>query len=190
MPGEPWQILHVITNHEKKVARYLSAHSLEHYLPLYTERSRWTDRTVVLERPLFSGYVFVRFSPEARLSVITAPGALKLLGNNGKGTVDCAEIERIREALANGYVLRPSPSISVGTCVRVRHGIFEGVEGIVMELRRNCNVIIGLSNVEQYFSLEADLQDIEVLSKAVACSGNQPMSEFRQPKRYFEALKT
>ena len=61
-----WCVLYVITNHEKRVAQHLTARSLEHYLPLYTERSRWTDRVVSLERPLFAGYVFVRFAPEAR----------------------------------------------------------------------------------------------------------------------------
>jgi transcription antitermination factor NusG len=112
-----------------------------------------------------------RFQPEARRSVISTPGALKLLGGNGTETVDCAEIARIQEALVGGYVLRPHPRISAGTRVRVCRGIFDGVEGIVKELRRNCGVIIALSAIEQYFSLEADLNDIEVLGKAVACAG-------------------
>jgi transcription antitermination factor NusG len=148
---------------------------LEHYLPLYTERSQWSDRTVTLERPLFPGYVFVRFSPESRLSVISIPGALKLLGNHRAEKVDCAEIERIREGLANGYVLRPHPGISTGTRVRVCRGLFAGLEGLVTEFRRNCRVIIGLSAVERYFSLEAELRDIEVLSKSAAISRSQPL---------------
>ena len=113
MPDEPWGVLQVVANHEKKVARQLAVRSLEHYLPLYTERSRWTDRTVVLERPLFPGYVFVRYSPSARISVLSAPGVLKLLGDSKTGMVNCAEIDRIREALASGYVLKPHPGVSV-----------------------------------------------------------------------------
>ncbi len=53
------------------------ARSLEHYLPLYSERSTWTDRGVDLERPLFTGYIFVRFAREARISVVSAPGVLR-----------------------------------------------------------------------------------------------------------------
>jgi transcription antitermination factor NusG len=175
MYEEPWSVLHVLANHEKKVALHLAVRSLEHYLPLYTERSQWSDRTVTLERPLFPGYVFVRFSPESRLSVISIPGALKLLGNHRAEKVDCAEIERIREGLANGYVLRPHPGISTGTRVRVCRGLFAGLEGLVTEFRRNCRVIIGLSAVERYFSLEAELRDIEVLSKSAAISRSQPL---------------
>jgi len=175
-----WRALHVIANHEKKVTRHLSLRSLEYYLPLYSERSRWSDRTVTIERPLFPGYVFVRFPPESRLSVVSTPGVLKLLGNKGAEIVACAEIDRIRGALAAGHVLRPHPGISAGTRVRVCRGIFEGVEGTVSELRRSCTVIIGLSGVERYFSLEANLSDIEVLGKTVVCAVKQPPSYSHQ----------
>jgi len=65
MLTSPWHVLHVISNHEKLVAQHLAVRFVEHYLPVYTERVKWTDRTVVAERPLFTGYVFVRFQPEA-----------------------------------------------------------------------------------------------------------------------------
>lgn len=173
MSEEPWGVLQVVANHEKKVARQLAVRSLEHYLPLYTERSRWTDRTVVLERPLFPGYVFVRYSPDTRISVLSAPGVLRLLGDSKTGMVNCAEVDRIREALATGCVLKPHPGISVGTRVRVCRGVFQDVEGVVTELRRDCNVVIALSAVQQYFSLQVDLRDIEVLSMTGA-GGRMP----------------
>lgn len=160
-----WHVLHVVANHEKRVAQRLSVRSLEHYLPLYTERSRWTDRSVVLERPLFTGYVFVRFSPQARLSVISTPGVLQLLGDDERDTVSAAEIARIRNGLASGCLLRPHRGVSLGTRVRVRGGVFDGVEGVVTEFRRQCGVIITLAAIQQSFSLEVDLDDIEVLSK-------------------------
>ena len=95
-----------------------------------------------------------------------------MLGTDGNRTVDGAEIDRIQKALESGHILRPQPCVPVGTRVRIRGGLFEGVEGIVTELRRNCNVIIALSAVEQCFSLETDLSDIEVLSKTVVSSGS------------------
>jgi transcription antitermination factor NusG len=172
--NEPWRVLHVIANHEKRVARQLAVRSIEHYLPLYFERSRWSDRTVTLERPLFPGYVFVRYLPEARVSVISTPGALKLLGDGGAETVDCAEIDRIRYALANGYILRPHPRICAGTRVRICRGLFEGMEGVVLELHRKCTVVIALSAVDQCFSLEVDLNEVEVLGKMDANCANEP----------------
>jgi transcription antitermination factor NusG len=168
MEQDPWHVLHVVANHEKKVARHLSVRSLEHYLPLYMERSRWTDRTVILERPLFLGYVFVRFSPETRLAVISTPGLIRLLGDGESNTVSAEEIARIRAGLATGCLLRPHPNVSVGTPVRVRNGVFEGVEGVVTDFRHRCKVVIALAAVKQCFSLEVDLRDIDVLKKTVA----------------------
>jgi transcription antitermination factor NusG len=52
--------------------------------------------------------------------------------------------------------------------VRVHRGVFAGVEGIVTELRHQCKVIIALAATKQCFSLEMDLDDIEVLRKPVA----------------------
>jgi transcription antitermination factor NusG len=165
MHVSPWHVLHVIANHEKRVAQHLTVRGLEHYLPLYTERSHWTDRTVVLERPLFVGYVFVRHSPQTRLSLISTPGVIRLLGDGENETVNAGEIARIRRGLASGCLLRPHPSVDVGTLVRVRSGIFDGVEGVVTEFRRSCRVVIALAAIRQCFSIEVDLQDIEVLRK-------------------------
>ena len=162
---DPWCVLHIRTNHEKRVAQHLSVRSVEYYLPLYTERSRWTDRTVVLERPLFPGYMFARFPTQARVSVISAPGVIHLLSDDEKNKVSAAEIDRIREGLANGCLLRPHPYVSMGTPVRVRSGVFESVEGIVTELRNRCRVVIALSVAKQCFSLEMDLKDLEILGR-------------------------
>jgi transcriptional antiterminator NusG len=170
MQDGPWHVLHVNANHEKRVARHLSIRSLEHYLPLYTGRSRWTDRTVIVERPLFVGYMFVRYEPQTRLSVISAPGVIRLLGDYENATVCAEEIDRIRDGLTSGYLLRPHPHVSVGTRVRVRNGVFDGVDGIVTELRHQCKVVIALSAVRQCFSLEVSLSDLEFLHKPVASS--------------------
>lgn len=158
-----WYVLHVIANHEKKVAQHLNARGVEHYLPLYTEQSRWSDRSVKLERPLFTGYVFVRFAYQSRLSVITTPGVIRLLGDSRCETVTPEEIEKIRTGLSSGYVLRPHLDFPLGTRVRVCRGVFEGTEGVVTEFRQHCKVIVSLAAVRQCFSLEIDADDIEVL---------------------------
>jgi len=37
------------------------------------------------------------------------------------------------------------------------------VEGIVTELRRLCSVVIAVSSIDQCFSLETEIKDIEIL---------------------------
>ena len=158
-----WHVLHVVANHEKRVAQHLDARAVEHYLPLYTERSQWTDRSVKVDRPLFAGYVFIRFTPRQRLSVVSIPGVLHLLGGNGCHTVRDEELDRIRLALHKGYRLRPHPYVPVGTHVRVREGVFGGVRGVVTEMRRECKLVIAVAAVQQCFSLEIGIDQLEVL---------------------------
>jgi transcription antitermination factor NusG len=161
MVENPWHVLHVAANHEKRVVQHLQVHSVEHYLPLYTEVSRWSDRAVRLERPLFAGYVFIRYSPRERLPIVSIPGVLHLLGGNGLDTVSADEINRIQAALKDGYSLRPHPWVNVGTNVRVRGGVFDGAQGIVTELRGQCKVVIALAAVRQCFSLEVPVEQLE-----------------------------
>lgn len=158
-----WRALQVVANHEKRVAQHLAARSLEHYLPLFSQKSHWTDRTVNLERPLFPGYVFIRFAPRDKLTVVSVPGVVHLVGNGPAGSISCSEIDKIRTGLIEGYSLQPHPRIDVGMRVRICRGIFEGTEGLVAHLRQSCRVVLALSAVEQCFSLEAQIQDIEVL---------------------------
>jgi transcription antitermination factor NusG len=162
---DPWYVLHVLSNHEKRVSRFLSLLNIEHYLPQYSERSRWSDRTVTLERPLFVGYVFARFQAGGRCPVIGTPGVLKILGRDRLDMVADEEIDRIRRALTAGCKLRPHPQVTAGSRVRVVQGIFAGAEGVVTELRKHCSVIIELPAVQQFFSLEVNMSDIEVLAK-------------------------
>jgi transcription antitermination factor NusG len=178
MESRPWHVLHVISNHERRVAQHLVVREVEHYLPLYTEPAKWTDRDVVAERPLFSGYVFARFDPQCRISVISTPGVLRLLSSETRDMVTDDELAMIRDGLASGLLLRPHQSVTVGTKVKVRDGIFAGAEGIVMELRHQCRVILTLTATHQCFSVEVALRDLEVLKKPVARPGLKNVPAF------------
>jgi len=169
-----WRVLHVIPNHEKRVAVHLLNRSVDYFLPLYTERSRWSDRSVTLERPLFPGYIFVSFDRGSRQAVISSPGVIKVLGSRENEIVDTQEIERIRTAIATGCVLRPYPPIAVGTRVRVSNGVFAGTEGLVIELRSNCKVVVSMSAVNQCYSLEIDIRNVEILDRKVIRAENGP----------------
>lgn len=177
----PWHVLFVVANHEKKVAKHLSVRNVEHYLPIYTERSRWSDRWVMVERPLFVGYVFVRYSSQTRLSMISTPGVIRLLGDSMNETVSSDEIERIRQGLTSGCLLRPHIDLPAGTPVRVRRGVFEGTEGVVAELRQRCKVVIAMSCIRQSFSLEIDRDDVEVIRNADIRSGTSKATPLPAP---------
>lgn len=178
MDGAPWHVLHVLSNQERRVARHLEVRSVEYYLPTYSERVKWSDRTVWSQRVLFPGYVFTRQLPRQRVVVISIPGVLQDLGDEERNMVSDAELQRIRAGLISGLLLRPHRNIHVGTRVIVRDGIFIGAEGTVLELRKRCMVILSLNAVRQSFSLEIDATSLDILQKPVLHSAHWRTSTY------------
>lgn len=172
----PWNVLHVRSNFEKRVAEHLSSRAVEHYLPLYRERVRWSDRTVLAERPLFPGYIFARFHSVSRMVVLCTPGVVRSLGDDSRSLVSCVELEKIQSGLSSGLLIRPHPHVPVGTRVRVRSGIFAGVEGVVTDLRQQCKVVIALAAVRQCFSLQLDLNEVNILKQPLPKTSMVPES--------------
>ena len=69
-----WYALTVKPQHERAASRYLRDKGLDEFSPLYRARKRWSDRWKEVERCLFPGYVFCRFSYDDRLRVLGTPG--------------------------------------------------------------------------------------------------------------------
>jgi transcription antitermination factor NusG len=173
MQNIPWHVLHVLSNHENRVAQHLTVRCVEHYVPLYREKVKWTDRTKVTERPLFSGYVFARISAQNRIAAISTPGVLRVLGDDLRDMVSEEELGRIRQGLTGGLLLQPHPQVPVGTRVRILVGAFTGVEGVVSEMRKQCRVVLSLAAVRQSFSLEIGIDDLIILDHPTGAPGTR-----------------
>ena len=58
----PWYVLYTKPRNEKKVAQRLSEAGYTVYCPLQKVRRQWSDRTKVVEEPLFKSYLFIQIS--------------------------------------------------------------------------------------------------------------------------------
>src|SRR3974377_2223050 len=77
---QQWFALRIRSNFEKVTSEVLRQKGYEEFLPAHVTRSRWSDRTKVLERPLFPGYLFCRFNLHARLPILVTPGVVGIVG--------------------------------------------------------------------------------------------------------------
>src|SRR5215467_5724290 len=59
-----WYAAQTMSRHEKKVSAELNTKEICSFLPLVSQRKRWSDRYRLVEEPLFAGYVFVRLAWE------------------------------------------------------------------------------------------------------------------------------
>ena len=85
-----------------------------------------------VEVPLFPGYLFCRFQPGERVSVLEVPAVIQVLGIGANPIpVNDAEIEAIRTMVTSRLMLTPWPYLHSGQRVRIEHGPLAGIDEIV-----------------------------------------------------------
>ena len=76
-----WFAVFTTPRHEKRVEQHLRLRNVESFLPLYRSPRKWRNGLkVVLELPLFPGYIFVRIRRSERVKVLEVPGVVAIVG--------------------------------------------------------------------------------------------------------------
>lgn len=157
-----WYAAYSCANHEKSIARQFELRSIESFLPLYEKPSRWKDRTVKLQLPLFPGYVFVRLAIEEKLRVLQVPGVVRLVGFKGHPVpLPDEEMQALREGLSDSLLAEPCPYLQVGRRVRVRSGALRGLEGILLKKKSGYRFVLSMELIQRSIAVEVDAADLE-----------------------------
>ena len=164
-----WFAVYTLPRHEKRVEQYLSVREIEHYLPLYHPRRRWSDgTTVTLDLPLFPGYIFVRIDRSERVRVLEVPGVLNVVGGPGRQPASLPEGEI--EGLRSGLHLRraePHPLLTVGQRARIRTGALAGMEGVVVRQKGSLRVVLTVNLILQSVAVEVDGTELEAIDSVI-----------------------
>jgi transcription antitermination factor NusG len=157
-----WYAAYTCAHHEKSVTRHLELRSMESFLPLYEKSSRWKDRQVKVQLPLFSGYVFVRMQLDEKLRVLQIPGVVSLVGFNRQPAPIADEEMRALQCGLNGTLLaEPWPFITVGQLVRVKSGPLRGLDGVLVRKKTVCRFVLSLQLIQRSVAVEVDAADLE-----------------------------
>ena len=152
-----WFALTVKPRYEKAVARALRGKNLEEFLPLYRQDRAWSDRVKAVEFPLFSGYVFCRFSYADRFAVLNTPGVTAILGAGAiYAPIPDDEIAAIRTVVNSGLRARPWPYLVPGQMVRIESGPLAGVRGTVLRNKGVTCVVVTVELLQRSIAAEVD----------------------------------
>jgi transcription antitermination factor NusG len=163
-----WYAVYTYPRHEKVVTEKLESQSVEAFLPMFVIESRWKDRRVRIQTPVFPGYVFTRIKLAERIKVFNIPGVLRILSFNGvPAPIDDSEIDAVKLCLERGGTLKPHPFIEVGERVRVRSGLLEGLEGLVTRCKNDRILILPIALINQSVAIEVDADLLEPLAAEV-----------------------
>jgi transcription antitermination factor NusG len=166
LQARKWFALYTTARHEKRVAEHLAQRQIERYLPLYRSERKWSDGSrVTLELPLFPCYLFIHIRRKERGSVLAVPGAVTVVGGTGgePAPLPDATIDALRSGLELRHA-QPHPLLTVGQRVRIRSGALAGLEGIVVRNKNGFRVVMTLEHIMQSYSVEVDLEDLELLT--------------------------
>ena len=179
-----WFALYTIRRHKKRVARHLLHKEIEHFLPIYRKRHRWRDGTsVMLELPLFSGYMFVRIRKNERVGVLEAPGAVSLIGSASQpSSLQDFEVKTLRKGL-NPESSEPHPLLTAGERVRIKRGPLAGTGGIIVRKKGGYRVVITLDLLMQNIAIEIDGDDVEPENASFPLKLEAKPKEIKQPER-------
>jgi transcription antitermination factor NusG len=176
-----WCALLVRARHEKTTQSALTARGLETFLPLYSNRHTYGNRTREFRVPLFPGYVFCRFmlEPEAgRMPEASSANDARTLSEGwsvtkesplrGAGTgrapmpVDERELAAIRVALSSPFTITPHHYVRVGRRGRVLSGPLAGIEGIVIEVKGGLRLILSITSLERSIAVDLDYDQVSL----------------------------
>ena len=166
-----WYAAYTRSRHEKRVHDRLRALTIESFLPLYNTLSRWKDRNVCVQLPLFPGYLFVRIALCDRHRVLHLPGVVRLVGqDNRPEPLADREIEALRCAIAQNIPVEPHPFLKTGEKVLIARGPFLGMEGILVR-KNKLRVLLSLSQIHSSFVLTVDADDVYPATSMPMSSG-------------------
>lgn len=158
MHGEcRWYALRVRCRLEPIVAMSLRSKGVEEFLPAYVQKRVLSDRIKRVQRPLFPGYLFSRFALQDRLTILTTPGVMDIVGSRDiPEAVPDEEINVLRRFVDSKLPICPWPCLRVGQRVLVERGPLAGVEGILVEFRKDYRLIVSVTLLQRSVSAEIE----------------------------------
>lgn len=161
-----WFALYVKPRHEFLVQSDLAKNGMEVYLPTVNELRQWKDRKKNVDFPLFPGYLFAHVRPVADhfLNLLKTRGVMRILSTvPGQPTaIPDAQVSALKILLSSKNDLDIHPELQAGKSVRIKKGIFEGVEGVISykgeQLLLHVNIaILGRCLTVRLFADEVEL---------------------------------
>lgn len=160
-----WYIVYTNPRAEKKLSKLFKKYKIENYLPLITEKKKWSDRIKSVETPCFKSYIFVHIEFwKERVKVLQLPGAHHFVFHKGQpATVEINDIESLKSILqirSENVEVRENEALSKGKFVKVVGGILAG-RTVEIEKRKNkIAVFVRFPMMNQVAIVEVKLEDI------------------------------
>jgi len=161
-----WYILYARSRCENNLHYCLERRDLESFLPKIRVPSKRKDRKLMIQKPLFPGYTFVRTNLDRHehYGIVKAAGFVRIIGNRmGPLTVPEEAVESLKIIVATGLPVVTGRRFRKKERIMVISGPFAGVSGYFSGYRGKGRVIVNIDALNQFASVEIEEDEIEKL---------------------------
>jgi len=159
-----WYAVQTYSCRERVVAQSFISKEICYYLPLLSEKRRWSDRIKTVQVPLFKNYLFVKIAPvqEDFWKITSTRGVTRILGDErGPTAIADKEIKAVAHVLANRNKLKVVCGFQRGQPVRVKAGPLRGMEGCFVLMKGRDHLAVNISILGQSILAEINYCDVE-----------------------------
>jgi len=152
-----WHVVYTKPRHEKKVFEELIYHKYNCYLPLIKQTSIWSDRQKIIDKPLFSSYVFVFLNNMVEYyQTLQINGAVSFIRFcNKPAIVKESEIEIIKKMIDScSQIELAKQEIKIGEKRLIQSGPLAGFECEVVSVNGKNKILVRINSLKQNITAE------------------------------------
>jgi transcriptional antiterminator RfaH len=155
-----WFVAHTKPRCEKKFARHCAQEKLEATMPCYKAVHRYRGKTVVFEKPLFPGYVFLRITAEQKSHAYQCDHLANLLAVPDQELFG-RQLADVLLALDSKVEVKLASDIGEGMRVKIKSGPLRGLDGWVEQRHGPDTVILRIDFIGKAVAVKLDALDLE-----------------------------
>ena len=159
-----WLALQVRSTWELRIGAGLRERGYEEFVPLYRQKRKWSDRTKIVDTPLFTGYIFVRFDAQNNQPIIGVPGVIGFVGvNHIPIPIEDSEIEALRVITEGVSNYGPCDFLRMGPQeVEIEHGPLAGLKGKIVRFKNQQRLVVSVELLQKSVFVELDSYDLSM----------------------------
>ena len=157
-----WYVAHARPRCEKKLLRFCERQKLAARLPCYRSAHQYRGKTVVFQKPLFPGYVFLQIPADQRGMIRQSDHLARLLEVTDQDLF-VRQLDEVLRALETDLEIRLAPTIGEGRRVKIKTGPLRGVEGWVEKRYGLTTVLLRLDFITQAAAVKLEADDLELI---------------------------
>lgn len=156
----PWWVAHTRSRCEKVLAHKLAEAGIGYFLPLFKKLQPGGTKRRFSVIPLFPGYLFFRGGNEERTVAFKSNQTLQVLAVLDRARL-LDELSQIQCALQSRVPIYPHTFLEEGRKVRIKSGLLEGLQGIIVGKKGHYRLLLSVTMVSQAIAVDVGAEEVE-----------------------------